>query len=364
MSNLKTTPIRLGIAGDGQLARMMAQAAAPYGIEVVVYGMSHTSPAGQVVKEMIIGKDYDDSFAWERFADSVDVVTAEWENVPTSMLRYLEDSIPVFPSPRCFEISSDRLLEKRFATKLGIATAPYLAVSPHKKLDDATVVRYLPGILKTCSGGYDGHGQTSIGTLQKFKDAQTVITTPRVLEKRLTFSYEMSVIGVRSRSGEIFIYPPVHNQHENGILRHTFFGAHGGWTEIPPKVYEEARRVTWTVLEKLNYVGVLAVELFVMPDETIVFNEMAPRVHNSGHWTIEGCRTSQFANHVLAVCGHPLGRIEPLCENAVMTNILGNEIEPYRNGQFRPSADQFFHDYGKADVRPGRKMGHVTTIYK
>lgn len=368
MSTLKTPSRRLGIAGDGQLARMMAQAAPPLGIEVIVYGTSRASPAGQVVREMVVAEDYYDPTAWQRFAKSVDVVTAEWENVPVPMLQFLEKSVPVFPSPRCFEISSNRQLEKEFAKSLGIATAPYLSVAPGQKLDAALVARHLPGILKTCSGGYDGHGQISINTLQEFNNEQAIInvsSTSGVLERRLTFSYEISVIGVRSRSGEIALYPPVHNRHEKGVLRHTFYGTHGAWTGIPPQVREEAELMTRTILEHLDYVGVLAVEMFVMPDETVLFNEMAPRVHNSGHWTIEGCLTSQFANHVLAVCDFPLGRIEPRCQSAVMMNILGEEIEPYRKGPvplLGLGRNTFIHDYGKAEVRPGRKMGHLTAV--
>lgn len=361
--NASQTPIVLGIAGDGQLARMMIQSAASPRIRIVIYGGSEISPAGQIAQNMIVAK-YDDRVAWGQFARSVDRVTAEWENVPVPMLQFLEKSVPVYPSPHCFEVSSDRRLEKKFATSLGISTAPYLDVTPDTTLDSEMILSYLPGILKTCSGGYDSLGQTSVNNLQELGDAVAKITAPHVLEKRLDFAYEISVVGVRSVLGEVELYPAVRNTHERGILRHTVFGeTPRGDAAIPRRVREQADDMVRTILRQLEYVGVLAVEMFVMPDGKLFFNEMAPRVHNSGHWTIEGCQTSQFENHVRAVCGMLLGWTKPLCRGAVMTNILGNEILPYRQGQGDMFGGGVLHDYGKVDVKPRRKMGHVTTLY-
>ncbi len=355
---------RLGIAGDGQLGRMLTEAAKQLGITVVVYGTSGASPAGQIAPEMIVAPNYQDPTLWSSFAQSVQVVTAEWENVPAPMLRFLAESVPVFPSPRCFEIASDRRREKEFAASLGIPPAPYLNINPGSEM---VVVKYiLPGILKTCSGGYDGHGQTAITTEAEFEAARAKITTSHVLERRLAFACEISLIGVRSVVGEIALYPVVRNIHEQGILRRTIVGeTPAGNADIPEKVRTRAARMMIAILKALDYVGVLAVEMFVLPDGQIIFNEMAPRVHNSGHWTIEGCVTSQFENHVRAVCGLRLGSTKLTCQGAIMHNVLGDEITPYRTGQSHPcGVGQFFHDYGKAEVRPGRKMGHLTTIYK
>lgn len=361
--SVSQTTTRLGVAGDGQLARMMAQAATSLDIEVIVYGASLQSPAGQLVKEMIAA-GYQDRDAWAIFANTVQAVTAEWENVPVSMLQYMEKSVPVYPSPRCFEISSNRRLEKEFAAGLGITTAPYLNITADTVLDSETVAPYLPGILKTCSGGYDSLGQTSVNSLPELEAARAKKSTSYVLEKRLDFAYEVSVIGVRSIMGEIALYPAVRNTHEHGILRHTVFGETSrGNVAIPRIVREEASDMIRVILDELQYVGVLAVEMFVMPGGKLIFNEMAPRVHNSGHWTIEGCKTSQFANHVLAVCGRPLGSTEPMCRGAIMTNVLGDEILPYRQGQGDMFGGGVFHDYGKVDVKPRRKMGHVTITY-
>lgn len=360
MSNLKTPPIRLGISGDGQLGRMLAQACVPLDIEVTVYGKSPNSPAGKVVKHFMAA-DFLDPVAWEHFATTVDIVTPEWENVPLEMLDFLKDFIQVWPSPYCFKIFSHRLLEKWFAGSLGIATAPYLNVERSTNSD--LIAPYLPVILKSCSGGYDGHNQTAIGTVEEFGLAIAKITDTHVVEKRMPFAYEISVIGVRSTLGEIALYPAVRNTHERGILRRTVFGEIPDNEPIPADVRRQAFEIVTAMLEKLRYVGVLAVEMFVMNDGRIIVNEMAPRVHNSGHWTIEGCKTSQFTNHVLAVCGRALQRIEPQCKGAIMENILGDEIIPYRKGEIRLGDNQFFHDYEKADVRPDRKMGHLTTLF-
>ncbi len=355
---------RLGIAGDGQLGRMMIEAAKRLGITVIAYGTSRASPVGQIAPDMFLAPNYQDPTLWGSFARSVQVVTPEWESVPKEMLYDLAQSIPVRPSPRCFEIASDRRLEKEFAASLSIPPAPYLNIDPGSEM---VVVKYiLPGILKTCSGGYDGHGQTAITTEAEFEAVRAKITVPYVLERRLAFTYEASIIGARSLAGEIALYPVVRNIHEHGILRRTIVGeTPAGNADIPEKVRRRAARMMSAILKALDYVGVLAIEMFVMPNGQIIFNEMAPRVHNSGHWTIEGCKTSQFENHVRAVCGLPLGSTELTCSGAVMHNVLGDEITPYRTGQSHPCGiDQFFHDYGKAEARPGRKMGHLTTIYR
>lgn len=351
--------LTLGLIGDGQLARMKIQAARRLGIEVVLYGTSRNSPAGRIVEKMIVAADYYDEKAWAEFAKLVDVATPEWENVPRVMLRALKKmGVKVSPNPDCFEISSDRLLEKQFAASLGIATAPYLSIPLSTEED---LESYFPGILKTRSGGYDGKYQIAINDVQDLEKALLKVTVPCILEKRLDFAYEISVVGVRTVGGMISLYPAVRNVHENGILRQTTFCTEGE-NSIPKNVRESAAQMITTILECFHYVGVLAVEMFVMPDGKILFNEIAPRVHNSGHWTIEGCSTSQFENHVRAVCDLPLGQIKPRCQKAVMLNVLGDEIMAYRRNEMVLLLRDFFHDYEKTDIKPGRKMGHLTMI--
>ncbi len=360
--------LRIDFIGDGQLARMMILAAQRMGgVSTRVYGTNSASPAGLVADETFVAP-YTDETAWPLFAESALVVTPEWENVPLGLLSYLQaHGAQVHPSPKVFGIASQRNQEKSFAQSLGITTAPYLFVADSgTTVEESVLAGYLPGIFKTCSGGYDGLGQTAVTTLAEFEQAKAGITVPHLFEKRLDFAFEISVVGVRSRGGDIRFYPAVRNEHQGGILRKTYVGrvpGEEGRAHIPDMVRYQANSVARRLLEALDYVGVLGVEMFVMPDDSLVFNEMAPRVHNSGHWTIEGCRTSQFENHVRAVMGLPLESIQPLCRGAVMDNLLGDAITPYREGKpLLPN--QHFHDYHKSEIRPPRKMGHVTTIYR
>jgi 5-(carboxyamino)imidazole ribonucleotide synthase len=300
--------------------------------------------------------DYTDTEALDRFAADVDVVTYEFENVPAETATFLAARVAVLPDPNILATTQDRLAEKNFITALGIGTAPFADVAAPADLPAAIERLGRPAVLKTRRFGYDGKGQAAIknGT---DPDAvwREVGARPCILEAFVPFAREVSVIAARGSDGKVVCFDVTENEHRDHILK---------FSRVPAKIDEreakQARRIAETIAHKFGYVGVLAVELFVLGDGGLLVNEIAPRVHNSGHWTIDGASVSQFEQHIRAIAGWPLG--EPLRYGRVeMTNLIGHEVEDYRRYLTIPGAA--VHLYGKAAVRPGRKMGHVTQVF-
>ncbi|MGD1914797.1 MAG: 5-(carboxyamino)imidazole ribonucleotide synthase [Phycisphaerales bacterium] len=338
----------LGVLGGGQLARMLAIAAAPLGINVRCYDPSPNACAGDLC-ELVAGS-FDDEDTLKRFADGLSAVTYEFENVPSTAVRFLESCVPVRPGLASLERSQDRALEKPLLTEAGFEVAPWRAVDSRADLLDAIEAIGTPAILKTRRGGYDGKGQAIIGSPADADRAWASIESrPAVLESMLTFQRELSLVAIRGLDGSIASYPLVENEHRQGILRVTLAPASG----VSPSLQAQAESMAAALLESLEHVGVLTIEFFLLGDR-LVANEFAPRVHNSGHWTIDGATTSQFENHVRAVLGLPLGPTT-LRTPTVMLNCVGA----------MPSAEAVLaepraklHDYRKP-ARPGRKVGHV-----
>ena len=343
----------LGILGGGQLGRMLAMAAARLGLHVAIYDPSDAPPAGEVAGRTV-GGAWDDAGALGRFAAACDVVTYEFENVPAASLDAVEAAAPLRPSRRALAVSQDRLDEKTFLEGLGLSVAPFAAVDEAVGLDAALARIGTPAILKTRRLGYDGKGQARIaGPTDAAAALGAMSGAPAILEGHVRFAREISVIAARGASGEVVAFEPGENVHEGGILRTTTVPA-----AIPPATAEAALAIARTILDALDYVGVLGVELFDT-DAGLVVNEIAPRVHNSGHWTEAGATLSQFDLHVRAVAGWPLPAPRTLAPS-VMANLIGDEV--YQAAALAMEPDCVVHLYGKAEVRPGRKMGHVTRV--
>lgn len=347
---------RIGILGGGQLGRMLALAAARLGFICHIYSDVPDAPAAQVAATLTIGR-YDDTTELRRFADTVDVVTYEFENVPVAAAEMLAEIKPVSPPPRALEVAQDRLVEKEFVAGLDIPVAPYLGLEESTQAVDAK--SYLPGILKTRCLGYDGKGQASVGTELEFDTARNSLgVTPLIIEKRIAFAFEVSVLVVRAMDGEKAFYDIPRNEHRNSILHRSTVTA----DVLPDAQCVEAQAIAAKIADALNYVGVLAVELFVLPDgdePRLLVNEIAPRVHNSGHWTMDACAADQFENHIRAVCGWPLGSTRRYVD-IEMVNLIGGEVNDWR--QLAGQAGRFLHLYGKSEARDGRKMGHVNRV--
>ncbi len=360
----------VGILGGGQLGRMLAMAAARLGLRVHIYAPPGDNPAFEVAHAYTAAA-WDDEAALERFARAVDVVTYEFENVPLATAAYLAGRVPVRPGVKALEVAQDRLNEKRFVADHGVATAPFAPVDDAVSLGAALAKTGLPAILKTRRLGYDGKGQVR---LLPGDDATAALArlggVPCILEGFVPFAFELSVIAARGLDGRIEIFDLPRNIHENGILRCSVVPA-----PVAEATVSEARRIVTRLLEALDYVGVLAVELFAVPDGEarpgtegaveaerlrLVFNEMAPRVHNSGHWTEAACTVSQFEQHIRAICGWPLARPMRLAD-CEMENLLGEEV--HRWPELARETGAVIHIYGKAEARPGRKMGHVTRLH-
>jgi 5-(carboxyamino)imidazole ribonucleotide synthase len=342
----------LGILGDGQLGRMLAQAAAQLGVRCHAFGPEADGPAAQVCWRHSCAR-FDDTDALDAFAAAVDVVTIEWENVPVAAAERVAARVPLHPGPGVLATAQDRLSEKRMAQALGIGTAPFVAVDTADDLARA-LAQIGPGILKTRRLGYDGKGQVRLGADADPGAAFAAIgAAPAILEGLVPFQAEVSVLACRGQDGSAMFYGPIENQHRDGILRVSSFPA-----VLPPAVIREALDIAGTIATHLDAVGVIGVELFVV-GERVLFNEVAPRVHNSGHGTIEGCVTSQFENHVRAVLGWPLGASDPLGITR-MENLIGDDLD--RLPALRADPTAHLHLYGKAERRPGRKMGHVTWV--
>jgi 5-(carboxyamino)imidazole ribonucleotide synthase len=341
--------VRLGIVGGGQLARMIALAAAPLGISCTALDPALDSPASQVCSSLVAL--FDDLEALARLAESCDVVTFEFENVPAEAVSFIEERVAVHPTARALAVSQDRLAEKSLFDEIGLPVAEYVAVDDAESLRSAVAAIGLPALLKSRRLGYDGKGQALIQHAELAEEAWRAIgEVPSILEAYVGFNRELSIVGVRGSDGRTGFYPLVENVHRDGILRTTRAPA----PSLTPELQHQAETHATAIMDRLDYVGVLAIELFHV-DGTLLGNEVAPRVHNSGHWTIEGAQTSQFENHVRAVMDLPLGSCEPLGPTA-MVNLIGAEPEA---ADILSIEGAHLHTYGK-DARPGRKLGHVT----
>ncbi len=344
----------IGILGGGQLGRMLALAAARLGLRTHVFDPGADGPAAQVATAATTAA-YDDADALAAFAAAVDVVTYEFENIPTAALDALEAAgRPVRPGRAALAVSQDRLDEKRFLAGLGLATAPFHPVDGPGDLPAALEACGCPAILKTRRMGYDGKGQARIAEPDGAGAAlATLEGAPAILEGFVSFSHEVSVIGARGVDGAVACYDPGENVHEDGILRRTTVPA-----RLTPSQRSDAVLIAARILNTLDYVGVIGVELFVTP-RGLVVNEIAPRVHNSGHWTQNGCAVDQFEQHIRAVAGWPLGDGARHAD-VTMENLIGDEAGGWPSLAAERGAA--LHLYGKAAARPGRKMGHVNRI--
>ncbi len=345
----------LGILGGGQLGRMLALAAAPLGYRCHVFSPEPGGPAAQVAAAETVAP-YDDEAALDAFGRAVDVITVEFENVPAAALERLGQRLPVRPGPRSLRVAQNRIVEKDFVRALGLETTPYAAVEDEAGAAAADAEIGRPALLKTQTLGYDGKGQVLLDGDDDLIGAWqgTLGGRPAILEAFAPIEREVSVVAARTPDGTVASFDAVENRHVGGILDVTLAPA-----AIPPALAAAAREGAAQVARALDHVGVLCVELFVTRDGRLLVNEIAPRVHNSGHWTIEGCETSQFAQHVRAVCGLPLGSTARRA-SAVMKNLIGADVERWPALAADPAAH--LHLYGKAETRAGRKMGHVTWL--
>ena len=347
----------IGILGGGQLGRMLAMAAARLGLRCQVFSPDPDSPAFEVVLNATCA-EYADVEALELFANDVDVITYEFENIPAAAAMILGARRPVLPERKILETTQDRLAEKDFVKRLGVATADYADVTSAASLRDAITRIGLPAVIKTRRFGYDGKGQAIIREGDDPDRIWTALgTKSAILEAFIPFEREISVIAARSADGHVECYDVTENEHRDHILKVSRAPA-----AIPDSLAVEARSIAEKIAGALDYVGVLAVEMFVLNDRggpRVLVNEIAPRVHNSGHWTLDGATISQFEQHVRAIAGWPLGR--PVRHGHVtMTNLIGDEINGYEAWLSVPGAT--VHLYGKGPPRPGRKMGHVTQV--
>jgi 5-(carboxyamino)imidazole ribonucleotide synthase len=345
----------IGILGGGQLGRMLALAAARLGFKCHIFSPSPDSPAFDVVHRVTCA-NYTDTQALDRFAADVDVVTYEFENVPAETATFLAARVPVLPDPKILATTQDRLAEKKFVASLGIGTAPFADVGEAAGLKSAIERIGRPAVLKTRRFGYDGKGQAAI---KNGSDPEAIWREvggqPCILEAFVPFEREVSVVAARGQDGAVECYDVTENEHRDHILK---------VSRVPAAISEsgaqQARYIAETIAHKFGYVGVLAVEMFVLGGGEILVNEIAPRVHNSGHWTLDGASISQFEQHIRAVAGWTLGK--PVRHGRVeMINLIGAEVEDYKQWLAVPGAA--VHLYGKAAIRPGRKMGHVTRVY-
>lgn len=345
----------IGILGGGQLGRMMAIAAAGYGLKCCIYCPDAGSPAFEVADSHIEAA-WDDEAALARFCAQVDVITYEFENIPAQTAAFIAARKPLAPGLKALETSQDRLAEKSFVASLGVGTAPFAAVDSVADLEAALTRLGRPAILKTRRFGYDGKGQVRINDGDDAAAAFDAIgRAPAILEGFVPFAKEVSVVSARTATGDFAAFDVCENVHKRHILDVTTVPS-----SLSPALAGRAIAAARQIADALDYVGVLTVEMFVLADgETLLVNETAPRVHNSGHWTIEGARTSQFQQHVRAVCGWPLGDVSRY-GRATMTNLIGDDIDAWQAILAEPGAS--LHLYGKAEARAGRKMGHVTRV--
>ena len=344
----------IGILGGGQLGRMMAMAAAEMGYHVHIYCPETNCPASEVSAHTTIAA-YEDIQALATFAASVDVVTYEFENIPLAPVANLAKQVAVFPSPETLSIAQHRVSEKKAINGFGIKTAPFVHVTSLEDLRTAAQKLGLPAVLKTCRMGYDGKGQAMLKSESELEAGwQSLQTTDAILEGFVDFRMEISVLIARDQQGNMQSYCPVQNIHKHHILSETIAPA-----PIAQSLRDRAEAIAHTIAQGLNLVGLLAIEMFVTANDDILINELAPRPHNSGHWTMDACITSQFAQTIRAICGLPLGSPARLCD-ATMLNLIGDDIHNWEKYLGQPNAK--LHLYGKSETRTGRKMGHVNFL--
>ncbi|MEJ6394061.1 5-(carboxyamino)imidazole ribonucleotide synthase [Gymnodinialimonas sp. 2305UL16-5] len=350
MSNPLPAGAVIGILGGGQLGRMLAVAASRLGYRSHIFEPG-TAPAADVAHAWIKAP-YDDLTALAQFAEACDVITFEFENIPAEALDVLSQARPLHPNRRALEVSQDRLTEKAFLRDLGLATAPFAPVEGD--IQTALAITGTPAILKTRRFGYDGKGQARVMASDQAQAAlDSLKGAPAIAEGFVTFSTEISVIAARNTDGAVSVYDPGENVHRDGILATTTLPA-----AIPARLRTDAVLVASQILNALEYVGIMGVELFVTP-QGLVVNEIAPRVHNSGHWTQAGCAVDQFEQHIRAITGWPLGDGSRHAD-VVMENLIGDQVDAALTHAAAPGVQ--VHLYGKTETRPGRKMGHINRI--
>jgi 5-(carboxyamino)imidazole ribonucleotide synthase len=348
----------IGILGGGQLGRMIALAAADFGLRTIIYEPEISGPAAQVTNQHMAGA-YGDEARLQGFAARADVITYEFENVPAEAVAYLARLKPVRPGGRLLQVAQDRWLEKSFFAERGIATAPFARIDGPADLERAVSKIGPRCVLKTRRFGYDGKGQVRIDKGSDLTAAWDAIGhAPAILEGFVTFRREVSVVAARAVDGSFAAFDLCQNEHRDHILAHTVVPA-----AVAPETATHAIEITRSTAEALGVIGVFAVEMFVCEAkgrETLLVNEIAPRVHNTGHWTIEGAETSQFAQHVRAICGWPLGSTRRLSGRVEMENLIGPDIQDWP--RFLAEERAHLHLYGKDVAAQGRKMGHVTRL--
>jgi 5-(carboxyamino)imidazole ribonucleotide synthase len=344
--------ITLGIIGGGQLGSMLASAAKKLNLRTVIFCDNGEAPAQNFSDEFILG-NYDNEKSINDFINKVDVITYEFENIPYETLNKINQSKPVLPKPSVNRIIQHRLAEKDFINKLNIRTTRYVSVK--KKSEIETLQEFLPGILKTTTLGYDGKGQYPIQTLNDLENLNIDFSNEYILEKLVKLKKEISIIITRFSDKQYEIYDPIENIHKEQILHCSKIPA-----DISEKILSQSKTWAKEIAEGLKYVGTLCVEFFIDRNENLYVNEVAPRVHNSGHLTINAYNVSQFENHVRAVCKLEQISLKKI-SNAKMNNIIGSEILTYRNKKFE--SNEFFFDYLKKEIKDKRKMGHLTTLF-
>ena len=342
--------ITLGIIGSGQLGSLLCQAARKLKVKTIVISDDNQGPAQNYADQFIFSK-YDNENKIKEFLDKVDVVTYEFENIPVETLKEINKEKKVLPKPNINEIIQNRKLEKTFVNDLGIKTTEWAFINSAE--DVKKNEKLLPGILKTNTLGYDGHGQFVLNSLSDLKK-DWCFTADYILEKKVNLKKEISVVISRFSNGETYIYEPIENVHKDQILKHSKIPA-----DISDEIYKEAQSNAKMIAEKLGYIGVMCVEYFIDQNDNLLTNEIAPRVHNSGHLTINAFNISQFENHVRAVCDLKMEPVKKI-SNAEMDNILGNEIEKFQKKSFKDN--EFFFDYKKKEIKDKRKMGHLTIL--
>jgi 5-(carboxyamino)imidazole ribonucleotide synthase len=345
----------IGILGGGQLGRMLAEAASRLGFDVVVLERDADSPAGRVAVRTLVGA-YDDAGALQALAAAADVVTYEFENVPAASVQALTAlGVEVAPGPKALSVAQDRVDEKTFLNAQGVATVAFAAASTPAEAAAAVARIGAPCLMKTRRDGYDGKGQRWV---EHAAAAEAVFEAlggrPVIVEARADFVRELSVIAARGHDGAIAAYPLAENHHEGGILRRTLAPA-----RVSVPLTDQAERIAAKVLSGLDYVGVIGIELFELADGRLLVNEIAPRVHNTGHWTQDGCEVDQFEQHIRAVAGWPLARARAVAQ-VEMLNLLGDEADAWL--KFAAEPETRLHLYGKREAKPGRKMGHVNRV--
>jgi 5-(carboxyamino)imidazole ribonucleotide synthase len=342
----------IGIVGGGQLGRMLAMAASRLGLKTCIYNDTADAPAFQVTQHAVVAP-YDDLNRLADFAERCNAVTFEFENLPAHAIAHLAQRVWVAPGAHALAMTQDRLTEKSFVEKLGLKTAPFFEVSSDSQAREAYGKLSGNGILKTRRFGYDGKGQKKVASAgETAKAFESFAGAPAILEGFVDFSTEASVVAARGQDGQFAAYDPPENEHEHHILRRSTVPS-----RLTPAQVEDAKAIAQKIGDALDYVGVFAVELFVAANGDLLVNEIAPRVHNSGHWTIEACACSQFEQHIRAVAGWPLGDPRRHAD-AVMENIIGAEADAWE----ALAKSGALHLYGKTEARPGRKMGHVTRL--